>query len=196
MLGQMLGDKAVGIYSVAVRISEVWYFIPAAIVASVFPSIIEARKQSETLYYQRLQKLYDMLVILAVMVAIPMTFISGWIILKLFGHSYQPAGPVLSIIIWSGVFAALSVSSGRWFINEGYVWMALKRNLFGALVNVGFNFYLIPLYGILGAAYSTLIAFMVSAYISDAFSSKTRVVFLQKTKSIFFINLLYALRNR
>ena len=40
MIGQMLGDKEVGLYSAAVRISEVWYFIPMAIVSSVFPAII------------------------------------------------------------------------------------------------------------------------------------------------------------
>jgi PST family polysaccharide transporter len=40
MLGQMVGNETVGIYSAAVRITEVWYFIPMAIVASVFPSII------------------------------------------------------------------------------------------------------------------------------------------------------------
>ena len=38
MLGQMVGDEAVGIYSAAVRVSEVWYFIPTTIVASVFPA--------------------------------------------------------------------------------------------------------------------------------------------------------------
>jgi O-antigen/teichoic acid export membrane protein len=52
MLGQMVGDEAVGIYSAAVRISEVWYFVPIAIVASVFPAILEAKKRSETQYYQ------------------------------------------------------------------------------------------------------------------------------------------------
>ena len=28
MLGQILGDESVGIYSAALRISEIWYFIP------------------------------------------------------------------------------------------------------------------------------------------------------------------------
>jgi len=38
------GSKIVGIYSAAARISESWYFIPVAIVTSVFPAIIHARK--------------------------------------------------------------------------------------------------------------------------------------------------------
>ena len=42
MLGQMLGDHAVGIYSAATRISEILFFIPVVIASSVFPSILEA----------------------------------------------------------------------------------------------------------------------------------------------------------
>ncbi len=66
MLGQLIGNEAVGIYSAAVRISEIWYFIPFVIVASVFPAIIETKKQSEDIYYERLQKLYDLMVVMAV----------------------------------------------------------------------------------------------------------------------------------
>jgi len=56
----------VGLYAAAVRLSEAWYFIPMAITSSVFPAIVNAKKQSEELYYQRLQKLYDLMVWMAV----------------------------------------------------------------------------------------------------------------------------------
>lgn len=62
MLGQMASDEAVGIFSVAVRISEIWYFMPIAIVASVFPSILEAKSLDEATYQYRLQKLHDLMV--------------------------------------------------------------------------------------------------------------------------------------
>lgn len=38
MLGQMIGNSEVGIYS-AVRISDIWYFIPTTVVYSVGLSI-------------------------------------------------------------------------------------------------------------------------------------------------------------
>jgi len=74
MLGQIVGDEAVGIYSAAVRVSEVWYFVPVMIAASVFPAILEAKKRSEAQYYQRLQRLFDLMVWLSVIIALPMTF--------------------------------------------------------------------------------------------------------------------------
>ena len=43
MLEQMVRLEAVGIYSVAVRLSEVWYFFAAAVVISVFPALLKAR---------------------------------------------------------------------------------------------------------------------------------------------------------
>jgi PST family polysaccharide transporter len=60
MIGEMLGEKAVGQYAAAARISEAWYFIPMVISGSLFPAIIKAKEQSEKLYYERLQKLYDL----------------------------------------------------------------------------------------------------------------------------------------
>ena len=44
MIGSMLGNYKVGIYAAAVKLVEVWYFIPAIITTSLFPAIINAKK--------------------------------------------------------------------------------------------------------------------------------------------------------
>lgn len=158
MLGQMLGDDAVGIYSAAVRISEVWYFVPMAIVASVFPAILDAKKQSESLYYERLQKLYYLMVLIALTVAVPMTFFSDSLVMLVFGQRYQQAGPVLSISIWAGVSVAMSAVHGRWLLVEGLQKYGLLYTLAGAIINVMLILYLVPLLGVRGAAWATLCA--------------------------------------
>ena len=75
MLGEMINDYAVGTYSAALKLSEVWYFIPGIICSSFFPSIIEAKKISEITYHRRMQKLYDMLFFISVGIALFVTFI-------------------------------------------------------------------------------------------------------------------------
>jgi PST family polysaccharide transporter len=77
MLGEMIGAEAVGLYSAVVRVSEGGYFIPIAIVSSLFPSIVEAKKVSEDLYYLRLAKLFRLVAVVAFAIAIPMTFASA-----------------------------------------------------------------------------------------------------------------------
>lgn len=183
MLGQMLGDEAVGIYAAAVQISEVWYFIPMAIVASVFPAIIEAKKQSETLYYQRLQKLYDLMVLLALAVAVPMTLLSDWVMTLLFGQAYVQAGTVLAIHIWAGPFVFLGVASGKWFLTENRQFLAFQRVFLGMVVNIGLNFMLIPKYGAVGAALATLFSQVAAALLFDAFRKETRPMFRMKLKA-------------
>jgi PST family polysaccharide transporter len=132
MLGLMLGDEAVGIYSAATQISEIWYFIPMTIMASVFPAIIDAKKQGEIIYYERLQRLYDLMVWLSVLIAIPMTFIAAPLITLLYGNAYEEAGKVLAIHIWASVFVFLGVASSQWFIAENRQILSLQRTLAGA----------------------------------------------------------------
>jgi PST family polysaccharide transporter len=195
MLGQMLGDDAVGIYSAAVRISEVWYFIPMMIVASVFPAILEAKKRDETQYIQRLQRLYDLMVWLSVAIALPMTFLSTPIVVALFGSAYAESGPVLAIHIWASVFVFLGVASSQWFVAENRQILSFQRTLLGALINVILNFILIPYFGPLGAAVATVVAYAIAAFLSDATQAETREMFAMKLNSMNIFKYFY-LKNK
>lgn len=194
MLGQMVGDEAVGIYSAAVRISEVWYFIPTMIVGSVFPAILEAKKRSEAQYYQRLQHLYDLMVWLSVAVALPMTFLSTPIVTLLFGESFSASGTVLAIHIWASVFVFLGVASGKWFLAENRLMLSFYRAALGAVVNIILNFLLIADYGPVGAAVATVISQATAAFLFDAVQPVTREMFLMKIKSMNLLRISSHLR--
>jgi len=184
MLGQMVGDEAVGIYSAAVRISEVWYFIPTAIVASTFPSILEAKKHSERQYYQRLQQLYDLMVLISIGIALPMTFFSTSLVTGLFGNEYGAGGTVLAIHIWASVFVSLGVASSNWFVAENRQMLSFQRTALGAAVNIALNFLLIPTFEAVGAAFATVIAQITAAWLFDAMQPITRKMFFMKMNSM------------
>lgn len=189
MLGQMLGDDAVGIYSAAVRISEVWYFVPMIIVASVSPSIFEAQKHDDVQYQQRLQSLYDLMVWLSVFVALPMTLLSTPIVITLFGSAYVESGLVLAIHIWASVFVFLGVASNQWFIAEGKQLLSIQRTFLGLIVNIILNFFLIPRFGPAGAACATIFSFAIAGLFVDFFNVKTREMFYMKIKAFNFFRL-------
>lgn len=177
MLGQMVGDKAVGIYSAAARVSEVWYFIPMAIATSVAPSIYEAKKISEELYYQRIGQLNRLLVIGAIVVALPMTYLSGTIIHLLFGNSYAEAGNVLSILIWGSIFVFTGLATSSWFTAEGLNHIVMYRTFLGAITNIVLNIFLIPRYGGVGAATATVISYALADLFFHAIHPKTAKLF-------------------
>lgn len=183
MLGQMIGDEAVGIYSAAVRISEIWYFMPIAIIVSVFPSILESKKGSEKHYYWKFQRLFDIMVWLSISVALPMSFLSAEVVALLFGHTYKDAGSVLSIHIWASVFVFLGVASGKWFIAERRQFLYMQRSIFGAVANIILNLLLIPKFGVHGAAWSTVASYALAAMLSDVMQGSTRRIFLMKLSS-------------
>lgn len=184
MIKEMLNNESVGYYAAAVRLSEVWYFIPGAIVGSILPSIINAKKNNEELYYKRLQTLYDLMVWLALILSLPIIFLSDWIIDFFYGKDYHEASIVLSIHILTSIFVFLGVASGKWFIIENLQKLLLRRTLYGLFVNIVLNFILIPIYGIIGAAIATLFSQIISTYLSDLFSKETRRMFFMKSKTL------------
>lgn len=184
MLGQMIGEKSVGIYSAAVKISELWYFVPGAIVNSVFPSIVQAKEMGEEVYYKRVQKLFNIMSVLAYCVAIPVTFYSTQIVTLIYGKYYAEAGSILTIHIWTGLFVSLGVARETWLTTEGLMKFTAVTTAFGALINVVLNYFLIGSYGGLGAALATVAAQFVASYAAGAFYPRTRKIFLSQTKAI------------
>jgi O-antigen/teichoic acid export membrane protein len=184
MLKEMLDVKAVGVYAAAVKLCEAWYFLPTALIASLFPAVIEAKIKSKTLYDKRVQNLYDLMVWSSIAVALPTTLLADWVILILYGTDFQEAADVLRIYIWAGVFVTLGIASSKWLIAENLQRYLFLRTILGALLNVGFNLWLIPIYGIKGAAIATLVAQGTASFLSLSFFKKTRHNFLFAAKSL------------
>jgi len=192
MLNLMVGTEAVGIFSAATRISEAWYFIPTVIVSSVFPSIIQAKRFGERLYYERLQKLFSLMIGVAFVIAIPMTFLSKTIVVLLFGEPFAGAGSILAIHIWAAVFVFVGVAQSSWYVTEGFTKVLLRRTAASAVLNVVLNLILIPSYGGIGAAVATVISYAYSAYLGNLIDTKTRHIFYLQTKALFFLRSLRA----
>jgi O-antigen/teichoic acid export membrane protein len=190
-----VGSVAVGIYSAASGLSEAWFFIPMAIVTSVFPAIVNARKTDMERYNKRLINLYDLLVYISLPVAIFISFFGSHIIYILYGDGYEGAGQMLSIHIWSGIFVFLGIASGQYLVAEGYTNISFQRTATGAVVNIALNFWLIPLYGGIGTSVATLIAYFVSTFYI-LLIPKTREQGILMLKSLFLIHLFQKISAR
>jgi polysaccharide transporter, PST family len=184
MLASAVGSYQVGLYSAALKLSEIWYVIPMAIVGSVAPSLTATHGQSRAVYYSRLQRLFTSLMKLAYLVAVPMSLLSTPLIVLLFGPQYAGAGPVLAIHVWTAVFVFMGVATGPWVVNEGLGKLQFYRTFIGAVMNIFLNLYLIPRYGAIGAAIATLLSQALVGYFSFVFLNRTREVFGMMTKAL------------
>jgi O-antigen/teichoic acid export membrane protein len=168
MLQNLVGSKEVGIYAAAVRFSEIWYFVPMAICASVFPSVLKAKARSKREYDLKTQQLYDVMAWISLAISLVMTIVSQPLINILLGKEYDEAGIILALHIWSGPFVFLSVARGRWLIAEKLTRFEFMATSLGVVANICLNFYLIPLYGGKGAAIATLISYAFACYLAGA----------------------------
>jgi O-antigen/teichoic acid export membrane protein len=184
MIKNMLGDREVGLYSAAIKLVEVWYFIPMIITQSVFPAIVNAKKISEELYYKRLQQLFSLLAWIAILIAIPMSAFGYQIIYLFYGEKFTEASNVLEISIWASLFVFIGVGSSRFLLVENLQNLSFRRAFYGMIVNIMLNFILIPLYGIQGSAIATLMSQVTSAYLFDIFNKETKKIFFMKTYTL------------
>jgi O-antigen/teichoic acid export membrane protein len=167
MLGEMVGDSAVGIYATAVKISELWYFIPSAIAGSVFPKIVSSRENaSEEVYRERMQAFYDAVALLSYLVIIPVTLSAEPLIKLIFGAEYAESASILQVHIWAFLFVALGTAQGKWLVTENFTKFSMLTAILGAFFNVSLNAFVIPTYAGLGAAWATLLAQAIANYFS------------------------------
>lgn len=173
MINHYLGNTALGIYSAAVKLSEVWYFVPGLICTSLFPAIINSKDTDQHIYMDRLKRLYGLMFWLAVIIATLFTVFSAFLVKTIFGTAYSGAIDVLQIYVWAGIAVALGAVASNYLIAENYVKISLFINLFAAASNILLNLILIPTYGIIGAAWATLISYSLLLLLL-AFFKKTR----------------------
>lgn len=187
MLGNMLGDVAVGQYAVASRLAEAWYFIPSALVASSFPAIVRQRTHDRVLYLKRIHQLLVALVAISYIVAVAVMILAPWVITTLFGQAYERSAAILVVLVWSGLFVSLGTASGSWIMAEAKPMLNLTRNVMGAVANIAFNLYLIPRYGAVGAAVGTLLSLSLAYLLSDFLNPQTRHIGVLKLKALLLI---------
>jgi len=186
MVENYLGTGSLGIYSTVVQLSESWYFIPVAIVTSVFPAIMNAKRDDPQRYQRRLQNMYDIMVWLSLSVAIFMTFASPIIYHLVYKPEFWDGAHVLTVHVWAGVFVFLGSASGQYLIAEGYTKLSMIRTGMGALINIVLNMIWIPKYGIMGAALATLVAYFTATFFIILIP-KTRQQGIMMLKSLFLI---------
>jgi PST family polysaccharide transporter len=183
ILGQMTGDYEVGIYAAANRLTELWYFIPIAVSASVAPAVIKSKELGSDVYDLRMQRLFRLMTFFALAVSIAITVLGDEIIILVFGAEYVDSIDVLKILIWGLIFVSWGLVQGTWDVNEGLMIPKLARTLLGLITVVVLSVVLIPMLGAVGAAISMVIAFSVASFLGNLLYSRTRKMLRFQLKS-------------
>lgn len=173
MLGNMSSNAEVGLYSAATRLSELWYFIPMVIGASVMPSLVKERATNEQGYQQKLQRTYNLMTLCSLSLALPLTVLAPFLVSLLFGTGYAAAGTMLSIHVWTGLFVFHVSIRTRSLMIEGLQTFIAVLSFCTMVFNIILNYMFIPNYGGVGASVASLISWMLCALVVPFLSSRT-----------------------
>lgn len=185
MLKEMIGSKEVGYYSSALRLIEIFGFIPMVLNNSIFPALVNAKKHSEELFRERFLNYYRLSFLLFLLVAIPIFLFSEHIVVLLFGNDYQPAGVLLPLMAIRLFFANTGVARGAFINIENLFRFSLITMTFGAIVNIALNYYLIPIHQSRGAIVASIISFFINTFLIDFIYKKTRTNVMLQINAMF-----------
>jgi len=161
MLHNMVNDSTLGQYVAAVRVSEMFEMLPAALIASLVP-ILSISANDHEAFRAYLDRTFRYFMVLACAVCLVITTGAGYIVNLLYGKQFAAAIPLLAVLIWSEVsifFAAVVMNA---IVARSLQKYLLVPTAVGALSNVALNLYLIPRYAALGAAWATLISYSLA----------------------------------
>ena len=157
MLKMMMNNAATGYYSAAVTCAGMTQFVFGAIIDSMRPTIFEKKRESEEGYRLNLSRLFSVITYLSLIQSLFMTILAPIIIQLLYGPKFNDSIMALQIVVWYTTFSYLGSARNIWILAEKkqkYLW---QINLFGALANILLNALLIPIIGVNGAAFASLI---------------------------------------
>ncbi|MDT3278988.1 flippase [Shewanella scandinavica] len=187
MIFNMLTPKDLGVYAAAAKISESWYFVPTIIAATFFPKVIAASTKSFDEYQHTIVKLVRLEIVIAFTFAMFITIFGDAIISHAYGYEFEDSSFILKTHIWAGIFIAISRVSIKWHINEGFQIHFLYKCIIGFLINSCLNYFFIPIYGIKGAAVSTVISMFIIECLYYSVMKYSRIFFRVIVKAIFVI---------
>ncbi len=158
LISIMLGETELGWYAAAQTILLAIGLMPAAFRSALYP-LMSRYNQSDP---QKLAILHEKATRYMLAVSLPIAtgiaILAEPIISLIFGPAFMPAVPVLQISIWSVVFLFLNVPSARLLLVRNHQRSASIVTGTSLLTNLVLNLWLIPIYGINGAAASRLVA--------------------------------------
>lgn len=184
MLRRMAGESSAGNYAAAIRLSELWFFVPGAIAGSLLPQILRCRAEGAAAYRSAVQRLMDLSVVAGYALALPTVLLAPWLIRIAYGPAFASGATVLAVHGWTLIWVAIGVARGQYCVNEGLIRLHLASTTAGAALNLGLNLLLIPRYGPVGAAWATLAAQVVAAWLSSYWFAPLRACARMQTRAL------------
>lgn len=159
MINSILGDYETGYYSIAVNLVEIINMICSTCTMVLFPKVVEivdiARRRAFILNIFRTMS--------GIMIALMALgeLVGGRVIPFIYGKQYLQSVGVFRVLLIAIVFWGLAGIPILFFTTEKKYGIIIVSYSLGIIINLGLNIVLIPSIGIMGAAFASMISYII-----------------------------------
>ncbi|MCX7589426.1 MAG: flippase [bacterium] len=162
LIGWFLDPRQVGIYAAGLRIIQLLYVLPSIITLSLLPVFVKFANKDNEKFKIVLENGLKILSLIAFPLTIGGIILAKPIILFIFGKEYVSGASSFAVLTLTiSIDFYVSILSNAIFAYDKQKYLSIYTGI-GAIFNVIFDLILIPLYGIIGSAWATFFAQLIS----------------------------------
>lgn len=195
MIEKFLDLKSVGVYSTGVKLVNVWLMIPTILSLVVFPRLIVLKRDQPSKFRYAMSCYYCLMFYFSIAIGFFMCLFSKFFIELLFKADFFNSIEIIKTYVWCIVFYFIGQATEKFFILNNKTKFMSYNALIGLFVNLSLNAVWIPRFGIVGAAYASVVATAYSSFLGLLLFRETREVFWEIFGAITFVTFLRRTHN-
>jgi O-antigen/teichoic acid export membrane protein len=172
MVNNFLDKTELAEFSIGIKLTEYTIIAITALSPIIIGNIIKYKSKNPKSYKILYNRLYKLFFIIGLLIALIIYFFGGDVILLVFGESYVNSLQINSIYCFLICFSFLGIINSIYTRTEFLEKTIILRQFMMIFSNLVLNIILIPSYGIVGAAYATLISMFLNTIIFNQIHPK------------------------
>lgn len=162
LLNRLAGNAATGIYAAAQRpVEYLLVIVSPLLINSVYPLLSAYWPEEKARFIQLYRRAFNVQISFIVFIAAVAVVFSSQIVELLYTYKFADSALPLRVLFIAAIFMFMGAYVARMLIAVNGQRMALLNESVGAVVNIGFNLWLIPRLGATGSSLAMLITVTV-----------------------------------
>lgn len=153
-----LGNKPLGIYSLAATLASNLILIIQVVIPLLIPRLSEIKDTLEKI--KKLMNILGYAFLLLLFINLFFMFFGKWIILSVFGTKYMDSVPIFKILLLATSILSLESIVVQYYAAIGKIKFLIYYWIITLTLNIVLNYLWIPTFGIEGAAWSSFFSYL------------------------------------
>jgi O-antigen/teichoic acid export membrane protein len=168
ILSATTAQRMLGLYSVAVTMAELVFYVPDSVGAIFLPRVAGATAEDANRMLGRVGRLTTLLTLLVAAALVPTAIVGIHVILP----AYVDCLPAFLVLLPGAVSFSVAKVMISYLAGRGRPGLISIGTILSLSLNVAVNVVLIPMYGIVGAALASLVSYTFQAAVAVGFASR------------------------